>query len=110
MIFFIHNFEAKPLNIRFDKVNGFIRVYDEARYLVLFRPEKYDLIYNKIRYVIRQKSCITYVFFFFHYYAKIIVDSYDYLPVEKGLDLDNVIILIRPVFNKIKITIIIIYS
>ena len=65
MIFFIHNFEAKPLNIRFDKVNGFIRVYDGARYLVLFRPEKYDLIYNKIRYVIRQKSCITYVFFFF---------------------------------------------
>ena len=88
MIFFIHNFEAKPLNIRFDKVDGFIIVYDGTRYLVLFRPEKYDLIYNKIRYVIRQKSCITYVFF--HYYAKINVDSYDYLPVEKGLDLDNV--------------------
>ena len=31
---------AKPLRIRFDKLDEFIRVYDETRYLVLFGPEK----------------------------------------------------------------------
>ena len=33
---------AKPLRIRFDKVDGFIRIYDGTRYLVLFDPEKCD--------------------------------------------------------------------
>ena len=35
---------AKPLCIRFDKINGFISVYDGTKYLVLFGVEKYDLI------------------------------------------------------------------
>ena len=30
----------KPLRIRFDKVNGFIRIYDGTMYLVLFGPGK----------------------------------------------------------------------
>ena len=30
----------KPLRIRFDKVDGFVRVYDGYRYKVLFCPEK----------------------------------------------------------------------
>ena len=29
----------KPLCIRFEKVDGFLRVYDGIRYLVLFAPE-----------------------------------------------------------------------
>ena len=33
---------AKPLRIRFDKVDGFIRIYDGNRYLVLFGPERCD--------------------------------------------------------------------
>ena len=37
---------AKFLRIRFDKINGFIRVYDQTRYLVLFGPEKYDTIFQ----------------------------------------------------------------
>ena len=41
---------AKPLGIRFDKVDAFIRVYDGTKYLVLFRGEKNDFIYNRIRY------------------------------------------------------------
>ena len=28
-----------PLRIRFNKIDGFIRVYDETRYLVLFGTE-----------------------------------------------------------------------
>ena len=63
---------AKPLHITFDKVDGFIRVYDGARYLVLFVGEKYDFIYNRIRYFIGVKSGITYVIS--HIHAKIKVD------------------------------------
>ena len=33
---------AKPLRIRFDKGDGFVRVYDRTSYLVLFGGEKYD--------------------------------------------------------------------
>ena len=38
----------KPLRIRFNKIDGFIRIYD-TRYLVLFGSEKYDFIYNRIK-------------------------------------------------------------
>ena len=37
---------------------------------------------------------------FFNNYAKIKIDSYDSLPLEKTLTLHNVIILIKSVFNK----------
>ena len=32
--------DYKSLRIRFDKIDGFIRVYDGSRYLVLFGSEK----------------------------------------------------------------------
>ena len=50
---------AKPLRTRFDNIDGFIRVYDWTRYLLLFGPEKYDPIYIRIRYLISQKSGIA---------------------------------------------------
>ena len=52
---------AKPLRIRFDKVDGFTRVYDGTRYLVLFGRGNYDAIWNRIRYLISQESGIIYV-------------------------------------------------
>ena len=67
--------------IRFDKIDGFIRVYDGTRYLALFGTEKYDSIYNMIRYLIEVKRGITYVIS--KNYAKIKVDSYDSLPLER---------------------------
>ena len=60
---------AKPLHVRFDKIDGFIKSYDGTRYLVLFGGEKYDFIYNRIRYVIGVKSSSTHVTS--HNYAKI---------------------------------------
>ena len=59
---------AKPLRIMFDKADGFIRVHDGTRYLVLF-----DVIYNRMRYLENQKIGITYLFS--HNYAKIKIDS-----------------------------------
>ena len=52
---------SKPLGIRFDKIDGFIRFYYGIRYLVLFQSKKYNFIYNWIKYVLSVKSCITYV-------------------------------------------------
>ena len=54
--------DTKPLNIRFNKIDGLIRSS------LLFGPEKNDAIYNRIRYLISLKSGITYIFY--HYYAK----------------------------------------
>ena len=71
---------------------------DRTRYLVLFGPEKYDAIYNKIRYFISAKKVvITYVIS--HNYARIKVDSYDSLQLEKTLTFHNAIVLIKSDFN-----------
>ena len=75
-----------------------LEVYDGTRYFVLHGPEKYDVIYNRIRYLIGRKSGITYVFS--HNYIRIKIDSNDSLSLEKPLTLDNVIILIKSDFNK----------
>ena len=84
---------AKPLRTRFDESDGFIRVYDGTRYLVLFCPEKYDVSYNRIRYLISQKGGIP---FLYQNYARIKIDWNE----EETLTLHNVIILIKSVFNK----------
>ena len=83
------------MRIRFDKIDGFIRVYDGTKYLVLFGPEKYDAIYNRIRYLINQRSGITYVIS--HNYVILKVNLYDSLLPEKILTLHNGIMLIKSV-------------
>ena len=45
----------KPLRIWFEKIDGFIEIYDGIRYLVLFVSKRYDAIYNRIRYLISKK-------------------------------------------------------
>ena len=57
--------DPKPLRIRFDKIDRFIRIYDGTRYLTLFGSEKFDAIYDRIRYLISLKSGITYIFLIF---------------------------------------------
>ena len=89
---------SKSLRIRFDKIDGFVRIYDGTRYLTLFGSEKYDAIYD--RTLISLKSSVTYIFS--RYFAKTKVDSYDSLPIEKLLTLHNVIIIIKSVLNKDK--------
>ena len=64
----------------FDKIYGFVRVYDGTRYLVLLRSEKYDSIYDRISYLI---SGITYIVS--QNYATIKVDSYNSLPQEQPM-------------------------
>ena len=91
---------AKPLRTMFDKIDEFITIYNGIRYLVLFGPERYDAIYDRIRYLISEKSGITYSIS--HIFAKIRTDSCNTLPIEKTLTFHNVIILVKSVVNKNK--------
>ena len=76
--------DSEPLHIIFDKIDGFIRVYNGTCYLVLFRSEKYYSIYERIKYF----NC--------HNYAAIKVDSYDFLPLGKTMIFCNFTILVNP--------------
>ena len=57
--------DVKQLRIRFDKIDGFITAYDGTRYLVLCGTEKYDVVYNRIRYLISQKMVLHMLFLIF---------------------------------------------
>ena len=48
--------KTKPLRIRFNKIDGLIKVQCGIRYLVLSSHDKYDAIYNSIRYLISYKK------------------------------------------------------
>ena len=77
--------DSKPLllNLIFDHIDGFIRIYNGTRYLALFGKEEYEVIQSRIRHLISRKSRI--MFIITHYFAKLKVDSYDSLPAEKIL-------------------------
>ena len=49
------------MRIRFDKIEGFIKIYDGTRYLTLFGSEKYGAIYDRIRYLVSLKIGIKYI-------------------------------------------------
>ena len=75
----MQKFNSKPLRIKFNKIDGFIRIYDGTRYLVLFGSEKYDSIYNKTRYLRSVKSVITYIIFIFFVYNFSYIYIYIYI-------------------------------
>ena len=91
----------KPLHIRFDKTNGFIRVLDaEIEDLVLFDYELFDKTCDRIKYLISKKNGITDSIN--HNFGKIRIDSFNFLLIEKILTFNNVMIRIKSVVNKNK--------
>ena len=48
-----------PLCVRFDEINGFIKIYDRTKYLVLFGDGFYDEFFDRIKYLISKKGGIT---------------------------------------------------
>ena len=60
-----------------------------------FGGDKYDFIYYRIRYLIRVSSGVTYRIS--HNYAKIKVDLFDSLLVEKTSTAHNVILRLKSV-------------
>ena len=83
--------DIKPLRIMFDKINVFIRVYDGTRHLVLFGIEKYDFVYNRIRYLIGANGDTMYTIS--HNHGKIKAESYDSLPLKTSMTFHNYVIL-----------------
>ena len=69
--------DCKPLRVRFDKIDGCIKVCDGTRYLVLFLSENY----KRIRYLVSVKRGFTYIIS--HNYPKFKVDLYNSLPLGK---------------------------
>ena len=78
-----------PLRISFDKTNGFIKIYDGIRYLVLLDYGECDKICDRIKYLVSEKRGI----------GRIRIDLYNSLPSEKTLAFNNLIILITSVNN-----------
>ena len=81
---------AKPLRIRCDKSNGFIKAYDTTRYLVLFGAKTY----NRSRYLKSQKKVVLHMLFL------IIMQESKIKTLGKALILHNAILLIKLVFKK----------
>ena len=84
------------MRIRSKKIDGFIKIYNKIRYSALSNYSYCD----KIKYLISEKSGITDGIN--HKLARIRIDSYDSLPIEKISTFYNVIILIKSVVNKNK--------
>ena len=91
---------AKPLRIWFKEIDGFIKTYDVIRYLVIFASERYNVIYDRINYLITKKIGITYNVN--HNFERIRIGLYHFFPVEKTLAFHNVITLIKSVVNEHK--------
>ena len=81
----------------------FIRVYDGIRYLVFLALENIALFTIELDILLAKKVVLHMLFS--HNYAKIKVDSYYSLPLEKPLALRNVIILIKPILVQCHISI-----
>ena len=87
----------KPSRIWFNKIDGFIKIDNVVRYLGLL---KFNEVYERIKFLISEKSGITDSINY--NFARIRIDSYNSLPIEKILTFDNVAILIKSVVNENK--------
>ena len=59
----------------------------------MFLTERYNAIYDGINYLISEKS--GFIYSINHSFARIGIDSYNSLPIEKTVTFHNVIILIK---------------
>ena len=87
----------KPLHILFDEIDGFIKIDNRIRYLVLL---KYNEIYDRTKYLMSEKSDITDSINY--NFARIRIDSCNSLPIERMLTFHNAMILIKSVDNENK--------
>ena len=90
----------KPLHIRFDNIDGFTKIHNKIRYLILFHYSYCDKICDRIKYLISEESAL--MDSINHNFGKIRIDSYNSLSIEKILTFHNVIIVIKSVVNKDK--------
>ena len=105
---------SKPLCIRFDEIDGFIKIDDGISYLILFGHWWYDELCDKIKYLIKcgftlKRVCnMTRTSSINHNFARIRIDLYNSLSIEKTLNFYNDIIQLRQLLLRMKITVTII--
>ena len=100
--------DAKLFPIKFNKVDGLIKIYNGIRYLELSNSydtnyRVYNKIFDEINYLITEK--IEDKYSINHNFARIKIDSFNSLPMETKIDFSyfhNVIILVKSVVNKDK--------
>ena len=71
-ISYLTSANAKPLRIRFDKIDEFIEIHNEIRCL-LIDYGWFDKICNRIKYLVNEKGSTTYSIN--HKFGKITTDS-----------------------------------
>ena len=81
---------ARP-TCKVDEVDGLISAYNGTRYLVLFGPEKYDAIYNRIRSLKSQESGII----------QIKIDFYDLYDLYDDKNVFDSITMLRSGATKV---------
>ena len=91
---------VETVRIKFNKIEGFIKIHDKIRYLVLFNYSYCNKMCYEIKYLLIEKGGITDSIN--QNFARIRIDSDDSLFIEKILTFHNVIIPIKSVFNKNK--------
>ena len=98
--------DAKPLRIKFNKMDGTTKICKGIRYLKLSNSygelyhRTYNATFDRINYLIKGKFDITDSIN--HSFATIRTDSYNCLAIEKVLTFHNIILLIKSVLNENK--------
>ena len=91
-------FGSKPLRIKFDEANGFIRVYRGIRYLLLFGPENMMLFTVELYILLAGKAALHMIFLIIMQKLELILMI---LCLYKKY-LQNVVTLIKSLLNKDK--------
>ena len=92
-------YEAKSLHIIFDNIDRYIRKYNGTKSLTLFDSDaKYERCFDRVSYLIMLKNIYSSVYF--QKFVKTKINSDNNLPLEKTLNIQNVVILVNSVFSK----------
>ena len=92
-------YEAKSLHIIFDNIDRYIRKYNGTKSLTLFDSDaKYERCFDRVSYLIMLKNIYSRVYF--QKFVKTKINSDNNLPLEKTLNIQNVVILVNSVFSK----------
>ena len=78
------------MRIRFDKIDGFIKIYNGIRCLILFDYSYCDEICDEIKYLISEKVVLQILLSINRNISRIRTDLCDSLPIEKILTFHDV--------------------
>ena len=95
------------MGIRFDEIDGFIKIHDKIRYLILSDYGWFDKVCDNIKYLISKESGITDSIN--HNFARIRIDCYNSYRKYIKKYFYNVIILLSKLLIRIKMNTTIIY-